>query len=100
MINHEQLEKWDLIFDDSKIVSPSQKVSSKELTIKCTDNCTVLSIDKWSDEEYYFLTFYKNHKPSFWYRLKQAFKYAFKGERMLLADIIVKEEDFNKLREF
>jgi len=72
----------------------------RELIIKCTDNCSCVSVDKWSDEDIYYLTFYKSYtEKGLWFRLKTAFN-TMMGRDIIGAELVLKEEDFNKIRKF
>lgn len=72
----------------------------RELIVKCTDNCSCVSVDKWSDEDFYYLTFYKSYtEKGLWFRLKKAFK-VLMGRDIIGAELVLEEEDFNKIRKF
>lgn len=74
-------------------------MGKKELIVKCTDNCSAMSIDHWENEEDYFIAFYKSHKKSFFYRLKEAFKYIL-GKDIIEVEIVLNKEEFNQIRKF
>lgn len=91
-------EKRDVYygFEGGGFGAPREK---KELIIKCTDNCSCLSIDNWEGEDSYFIMTYKNERKPFWYRLREAIKYVM-GYKIVDVDLILTEKEFNKIREF
>ncbi len=117
-MNLEQLEKWDIIYGDypdtgsvgknrqtidismDKEFGKSPLPEKKELIIKCQDNCSCISIDTWTDEEEYYISFYRSYKESFWRRFKNVFKYLFLGQNLISSDTILTKEDFMKIKEF
>lgn len=72
-----------------------------EVIVKCLDNCTALSIDKWDDAPEYFITLYSsfNRKTTFIQKLKFIFKILM-GKKIYHYDIVLSEEDFNKIKNF
>lgn len=70
-----------------------------ELIIKCTDNCSAISIDKWDDEETYYVTFYKTYNNGFCRRFKEAIQYIF-GKDIVGSETILGKQDFDKIRNF
>jgi hypothetical protein len=74
--------------------------TKKELIVKCNDNCSCLSVDKWDDEDTYFITTYKSYTDVSWLtRFKDIWK-IIKGEDVVGTEIILKESDYDKLRNF
>ncbi len=75
-------------------------VNKKEIMVKCVDNCSCLSVDKFDDENNYYITFYKSYgKKRFSFRLKDALN-TLLGKDVIGTEIILSEEDFNKLKNF
>lgn len=76
--------------------------NKKELIIKCVDNCSCLSIDKWDDEDdQYFLTFYSSYsdKRCFKEKIRDIFK-ILRGKRIYNTEIILNKEDLDKIKNF
>jgi hypothetical protein len=74
--------------------------SRKQLIVKCTDNCSCLSVDKWDDEKEYMITTYKSYATKGWKsKLSDIWK-IIKGDNVVDTELILFEEDFNKLRNF
>ena len=74
--------------------------TKKELIVKCNDNCSCLSVDKWDGEDDYFITTYKSYTDVSWLtRFKDIWK-IIKGEDVVGTEIILKESDYDKLRNF
>lgn len=72
----------------------------KELVVKCLDNCSCLSVDKYDDCGDHYITLYKSYEgKSFWLRLKDIWKILI-GDRVSSFDIVLSEEDFNKIKKF
>jgi hypothetical protein len=72
----------------------------KQLIVKCTDNCSCLSVDKWADEKEYVITTYKSYATKGWKsKLSDIWK-IIKGDNVVDTELILSEEDFNKLRNF
>lgn len=77
-----------------------KETKKKEVIVKCADNCSCVSVDKWSDDDFYYLTFYKSYtERGLWFRLKTAFK-VLMGQDIIGADLVLEKEDFNKIRKF
>lgn len=75
-------------------------VNKKEMVVKCVDNCSCLSIDKFDDENEYYVTFYKSYdNKRFLYRIKDALN-TLLGKNIVGTEIVLSEEDFNKLKNF
>jgi hypothetical protein len=72
----------------------------KEVIVKCNDNCSCMSIDKWLDEEFYYVTFYTSYTSyTLWSKLKDIWK-ILRGKDITTHEIVLDEEDFNKIRNF
>jgi hypothetical protein len=41
-------------------------MEKSELIVKCTDNCSCMSIDKYEDEPEYYITTYKSYAVKGW----------------------------------
>jgi hypothetical protein len=75
-------------------------MEKKELIVKCTDNCSCLSIDKFEDETQYYVTTYKSYKSSSWAaRLLDIWRILL-GINVVDAELILSEEDFEKIRQY
>jgi hypothetical protein len=71
-----------------------------EVIVKCVDNCSCMSIDKWSDDPAYYVTFYKSYQTKrLWFRIKDAIS-VLRGKDVVGTDIVLKQEDFQKLKNF
>lgn len=71
-----------------------------EVIVKCVDNCTCMSVDKFNDDTDYYITFYKSYgNKSLWSRVKEAWK-AIRGLNTDLNEIVLTKEDYQKLRNF
>jgi hypothetical protein len=74
--------------------------SRNQLIVKCADNCSCLSVDKWADEKEYVITTYKSYATKGWKsKLSDIWK-IIKGDNVVDTELILSEEDFNKLRNF
>jgi hypothetical protein len=74
--------------------------SRNQLIVKCADNCSCLSVDKWADEKEYTVTTYKSYATKGWKsKLSDIWK-IIKGDNVVDTELILSEEDFNKLRNF
>ena len=72
----------------------------KQLIVKCSDNSSCLSVDKWDDEKEYVVTTYKSYATKGWKsKLSDIWK-IIKGDNVVDTELILFEEDFNKLRNF
>lgn len=68
--------------------------------VKCTDNCSCMSIDKFNDEPYYYVTYYSSYGgTSLWYRIKSAWK-VLKGGSVVNNELVLEPEDFQKILDF
>ena len=71
-----------------------------EVIVKCVDNCTCMSVDKFNDDTDYYITFYKSYgNKSLWGRVKEAWK-SIRGLNTDLNEIVLTKEDYQKLRNF
>jgi hypothetical protein len=71
-----------------------------ELIIKCVDNCSCLSIDKYEDEPMYYVTTYKSYATKDWRdRLVDAWSVLL-GHTVVDTEIVLTEEEFNKLKNY
>jgi hypothetical protein len=77
-----------------------EETEKTEIIVKCADNCSCMSIDKWSDDSDYYVTFYKSYQTkSLWFRIKDALN-ILRGKDVVGTDIVLKPEDFTKLKNF
>jgi len=75
-------------------------MEKKELIVKCTDNCSCLSIDKYEDEPEYYITTYRSYATKRWRdRLINAWSVLL-GDNIIDTEMILSEEDFNKIRQY
>jgi len=73
----------------------------KNVIVKCTDNCSCLSIDKWDDEPIYYVTFYKSYTGlGFFARAKEIFLYLIGRRDIIGTEVLLDESDFEKIRNF
>lgn len=71
-----------------------------ELIVKCTDNCSCLSIDKFDDEPLYFITTYKSYSTKDWRdRLVDIWNIIL-GHNVVDTEIVLSEEEFDKLKNY
>jgi len=71
-----------------------------KIIVKCLDNCSCMSIDKWSDDPDYYVTFYKSYqKKTLWFRIKDAYNVLI-GKDVVGTDIVLEPNDFQKLKNF
>lgn len=71
-----------------------------EVIIKCADNCSCMSVDKWDDDEEYFITFYNAYYDStFGKKLGDIWK-IIRGRQISTSELVVSKEDYEKLRNF
>lgn len=73
----------------------------KELFIQCECQGEVLKIDKWEDDEEYYITVFKYSFPdiSFFSRIKYAWS-VLCGRGIGTADLVLSKENFNKIKKF
>jgi hypothetical protein len=86
---------------DNTVSIPKYKTEKDELVIKCADNCSAISLDKFEDDETFFITFYRSfdRNKGVWFKLKTIWKILFGGiihdtELILTKEDIVKIEDW------
>jgi hypothetical protein len=72
----------------------------REVIVKCADNCSALSIDKWDGENEYFITTYKSYSGKNWYEKLKDIIRIIKGETVVDTEIILDETDFERIRNF
>jgi len=74
--------------------------NKKELILKCEDNCSCVSVDKWENEPIYYLTFYKSYpNKNLFGRIKDAFWHIL-GRDIVGTEVLLDEDDFEKIRNF
>lgn len=72
----------------------------KEVIVKCNDNCACMSIDKWEDEEFYYVTFYTSYTSyTLWEKLKNIWK-IIRGKDIVTHELVLEEADYDKIRNF
>ena len=69
----------------------------KEVVLKCSCLNELVRINRWNGESETYLTIYKyrGSSLSFWDKLKFLF-----GSSVIGGDVVLSEEEFNKLKEF
>ena len=72
----------------------------KQLIVKCMDNCSCLAVDKWDDEKEYVVTTFKSYATKGWRRRFSDIWKIFNGDTVVDTELILDEEDFEKLRNF
>jgi len=76
-------------------------IVGKENSITLTCSCGHVKMEVYRDEEDYDLAFYYyRFSVSFMARLKTAWKYLWKGEKILLEDLVLSQEEMNRLVNF
>lgn len=71
-----------------------------ELVVKCADNCSCLSIDKFEDEPMYYITTYKSYATKGWRdRLVDVWRVIL-GCNVVDVEIILTQEEFDKLKNY
>lgn len=74
--------------------------TEKSLIVKCNDNCSALSIDKWDEDDVYYITTYKSYNGvSFMGKIKDIWK-IIKGLDVINNELILDTEEFNKIKKF
>lgn len=74
--------------------------TEKSLIVKCNDNCSAISIDKWDDDGVYYITTYKSYNGvSFKGKIKDIWK-IIKGLDVINNELILGTEEFNKIKKF
>ena len=74
-------------------------MKSKELILKCKDNCSCLSIDKWDDDDYIITMYNSYNKCGIVRRIKEIFKILSGGD-VYNSEIVLSKKDFNKIKNF
>jgi len=79
----------------------SKPVKNKKLFIECECYGEILKIDKFSDEDEYYLTVFKYSFPSisFLRRIRYALD-VLRGKGIQTADLVISKENFNKIKKF
>lgn len=74
--------------------------TEKSLIVKCNDNCSAISIDKWDDDDVYYITTYKSYNGvSFMGKIKDIWK-IIKGLDVINNELILGTKEFNKIKKF
>lgn len=53
--------KQDQIWFGDEFCTIGRKSEKKTLLLRCSCTCTAISIDKWDDEDEYYITFYPSY---------------------------------------
>jgi len=76
-------------------------MEKKEILVKCGDNCSAMSVDKFDDDEdEYFITFYNSYEDCSWFKKIKAIWKILRGRNIHNSEIILSKEEYNKLRNF
>jgi hypothetical protein len=106
--NVDYMMRFKEILDEIELEEISKSVNriknenngKSELIVKCVDNCSCMSVDKFNGETDYYITFYKSYgNKSFWGRVKEAWK-TIKGLNSDLNEIVLTQEDYKRLKNF
>lgn len=78
--------------------------NKNEVIVKCDCNCSCMSVDCWDEEDdlekEYFITFYNSYENrGFITKIKTIWKIII-GKRIYNSDLVLSEEEFNKIRNF
>jgi hypothetical protein len=72
-----------------------------KVILECLCKHAIVAVEKDEEFDQYYFAFYRySLGDSFWRRIKTVWKYLWKGERILLEDIIITQEQFKKLKEW
>jgi hypothetical protein len=72
----------------------------KSLVIKCVDNCSALSIDKFHDDDDYFITTYRSfQKTSLQDKFKAIYNIIFGGE-VVGSEVVLSKQEFELIKNF
>lgn len=101
-MTYAQLEKWDVVCGGGRGFGKlrTEPPTEKSVVVHCNDYCSCLAVSKWSDEEEYMIFTYKSTEKSFWYRVKEGFRYIFLKKKIVDTELILTEKAFNKIKQF
>ena len=106
--NYDYMIRLKVILDEIELKEINDNINRmkvennerSEVIVKCVDNCTCMSVDKFNDDTDYYITFYKSYgNKSLWGRVKEAWK-TIRGLNSDLNEIVLTKEDYQKLRNF
>jgi hypothetical protein len=106
--NYDYMIRLKVILDEIELKEINDNINRmkvennerSEVIVKCVDNCTCMSVDKFNDDTDYYITFYKTYgNKSLWGRVKEAWK-TIRGLNSDLNEIVLTKEDYQKLRNF
>ena len=106
--NYDYMIRLKVILDEIELKEINDNINRmkvennerSEVIVKCVDNCTCMSVDKFNDDTDYYITFYKTYgNKSLWGRVKEAWKTII-GLNSDLNEIVLTKEDYQKLRNF
>jgi hypothetical protein len=106
--NYDYMIRLKVILDEIELKEINDNINRmkvennerSEVIVKCVDNCTCMSVDKFNDDTDYYITFYKTYgNKSLWNRVKEAWK-TIRGLNSDLNEIVLTKEDYQKLRNF
>ena len=106
--NYDYMIRLKVILDEIELKEINDNINRmkvennerSEVIVKCVDNCTCMSVDKFNDDTDYYITFYKTYgNKSLWGRVKEALK-TIRGLNSDLNEIVLTKEDYQKLRNF
>lgn len=75
-------------------------MEKSELIVKCTDNCSCLSIDKYVDEPMYYISTYKSYARKDWRDRMVDVWNILLGNNVVDTEIVLTEEEFSKLKNY
>jgi len=70
-----------------------------EVIVKCQDNCSCLSIDKWDDSEYFVTLYNSYYDASLSKKISDIWK-IIRGRQIHHTEVVLTKKDFNKIRNF
>ena len=98
--NYDYMIRLKVILDEIELKEINDNINRmkvennerSEVIVKCVDNCTCMSVDKFNDDTDYYITFYKTYgNKSLWGRVKEAWK-TIRGLNSDLNEIVLTKE--------
>jgi hypothetical protein len=72
----------------------------REVIVKCMDNCSCLSVERWDIGSEYVITTYKSYTDRSWKRKLMDIWKILKGESVVDVELILDKDEFQKLVNF
>jgi hypothetical protein len=70
----------------------------ESVIVKCEDNCSALSIDKWDNDDIYYITTYKSYNSvSFKNKLRDIWR-ILNGLDVINNELLLNKEEFDKIK--